>query len=81
MEWVQSSGSKTQNGRPGGRPSTAILGIGSVDLDVDALPGAFLGGLDGGFLLSGGHGSYGFGTSGLTEDLVALLDVGQAIVQ
>ena len=81
IELLLSCGPKTPNGRPAGRPSDCDLEFGSVDFDVDALPRAFLGRLDSGFFLSGGHGSYGFGTSGLTKDLVTLLDVGQAIVQ
>lgn len=62
-------------------PQTERQRISASDLDEDALTGAFLGGLDGGFFLSGGNRGHCFGAGGVAEDLVAVLDVGQAIVE
>ena len=53
----------------------------SVDLDEDALAGALLGGLDHGlFHATGNHGEP-VGAARVAEDLVAFLDVGQAVVE
>ena len=50
-------------------------------LDEDALPGALLGGLPGGVFHVLGHQRQTGVAAGIAEDLVALFDVGQAIVQ
>src|SRR5579871_1105150 len=56
-------------------------GWGLLDLDEDALPGAFLGGLDDRVVHAGGHVGQPFGAARVTEDLRALFHVGQAIVE
>src|SRR3546814_11337022 len=52
-----------------------------LDLDEDALAGALLGGLDGGLFLTGRHGGDALGAAGIGQDLVAVLDVGEAVVE
>src|SRR4051794_24625816 len=54
---------------------------GLLDLDEDALAGALLGRLDGGVLHVGGHVGQALGAARVGEDLVALLDVGQPVVE
>src|SRR5690606_15812253 len=53
----------------------------SVDLDEDALAGALLGGLDGGLFLTGGDRGDALGATRVGEDLVAVLHVGQPVVE
>src|SRR5699024_10361401 len=53
----------------------------SSDLDEDAHAGAFLGGLDDRLLLAGGHGRETLGTARVGVGLVAILDVGEAVVE
>src|SRR3546814_2745946 len=40
-----------------------------------------LGGLDGGLFLTGRHGGDALGAAGIGQDLVAVLDVGEAVVE
>ena len=60
--------------RPGGRPC-------SVPLDEDALAGALLGGLDDGVLELLGHPGHAGGAARLVLDVVALLHVGEPVVE
>src|SRR5688572_5175616 len=57
----------------------------SLDFDEDAFAGAFLGGLDNGFFLTGGNDGEAFGTLcvalGRGVDLVAFLHVGETVVE
>src|SRR5262245_44446293 len=70
-EWVEDEASSNSLGR--GPPL--------LDLDEDALAGALLGGLDGRFFLTRRHDGEAFGAAWITEDLVAFLDIGEAVVE
>src|SRR5205823_8854475 len=52
-----------------------------LDLDENALPGALLGGLDDRLLEVAGHVCQSLDATGVTEDLAAFLDVGEAVVE
>src|SRR5688500_16971065 len=52
-----------------------------LDFDEDALSGALFGGLDDRFFLPGGHVGQAFGATRVAEDLLALLDVGEPVVE
>lgn len=54
---------------------------GGSDLDEDALAGALLGGLNRGLFLACGHDRKTLWTTRVREDLVAFLDIGQAVVK
>src|SRR5581483_11981348 len=61
--------------------STAYFNRELLDLDEDALAGALLGRLDGGLFHPRGNVGQALGPTGFAEDLVAFLDVGEAVVE